>query len=101
MRQIGLDHAVVEVGGVGFAVQATPDTLAGLRRGEPCTLATALVVREDSLTLFGFADDDERELFGLLQTVAGIGPRLGAGHARGARPADAAPGAGRRRGRGR
>jgi holliday junction DNA helicase RuvA len=72
---IGLDHAVVEVGGVGLAVHATPTTLAGLRRGESSRLATALVVREDSLTLFGFADDEERELFGLLQTVSGIGPR--------------------------
>ena len=74
--EIGLDHAVVEVGGVGLAVQATPATLAGLRRGERSRLATALVVREDSLTLFGFAADDERELFGLLQTVSGIGPRI-------------------------
>lgn len=74
--EIGLDHAVVEVGGVGLAVQATPATLAGLRRGEQSRLATALVVREDSLTLFGFADDEERELFGLLQTVSGIGPRI-------------------------
>jgi holliday junction DNA helicase RuvA len=73
--EIGLDHAVVEVGGVGLAVHATPTTLAGLRRGQPSRLATALVVREDSLTLFGFADDEERELFGLLQTVSGIGPR--------------------------
>jgi Holliday junction DNA helicase RuvA len=73
---IGLDHAVVEVGGVGLAVHATPTTLAGLRRGERSRLATALVVREDSLTLFGFADDEERELFGLLQTVSGIGPRI-------------------------
>ena len=73
---IGLDHAVVEVGGVGFAVQATPATLASLRRGEEATLATTLVVREDSLTLFGFADPDARELFGLLQTVSGVGPRL-------------------------
>lgn len=73
---IGLDHAVVEVGGVGFAVQATPATLATLRRGEEATLATTLVVREDSLTLFGFADPDARELFGLLQTVSGVGPRL-------------------------
>ncbi|GGP71370.1 Holliday junction branch migration protein RuvA [Saccharothrix coeruleofusca] len=73
---VGLDHAVVEVGGVGFAVQATPATLATLRRGEEAQLATALVVREDSLTLFGFADADARELFGLLQTVSGIGPRL-------------------------
>ncbi|MFD9732906.1 Holliday junction branch migration protein RuvA [Umezawaea sp. NPDC059074] len=73
---IGLDHVVVEVGGVGFAVQATPTTLAGLRRGEEATLSTALVVREDSLTLFGFTDSDARELFGLLQTVSGIGPRI-------------------------
>ena len=74
--QIGLDHAVIEVGGVGLAVFATPNTLAGLRRGEPGRLATALVVREDSLTLFGFADDEQRDLFGLLQSVAGIGPRM-------------------------
>lgn len=74
--QIGLDHAVVEVGGVGLAVFATPNTLAGLRRGEQGRLATALVVREDSLTLFGFADDEQRDLFGLLQSVAGIGPRM-------------------------
>ena len=74
--QIGLDHAVVEVGGVGLAVHATPTTLAGLRRGEQARLATALVVREDSLTLFGFVDGEERGLFGQLQSVAGIGPRL-------------------------
>jgi Holliday junction DNA helicase RuvA len=73
---VGLDHAVVEVGGVGLAVQATPATLARLRRGQPARLDTALVVREDSLTLFGFADAAERELFGLLQTVSGVGPRL-------------------------
>ena len=74
--RIGLDHAVVEVGGVGLAVFATPNTLAGLRRGEQGRFATALVVREDSLTLFGFADDEQRDLFGLLQSVAGIGPRM-------------------------
>jgi Holliday junction DNA helicase RuvA len=73
---VGLDHVVVEVGGVGLAVQATPSTLATLRRGEEVRLHTALVVREDSLTLFGFGDADARELFGLLQTVSGIGPRL-------------------------
>lgn len=73
---VGLDHVVVEVGGVGLAVQATPSTLATLRRGEQTRLHTALVVREDSLTLFGFADADARELFGLLLTVSGIGPRL-------------------------
>ncbi|AXE25592.1 Holliday junction branch migration protein RuvA [Streptomyces globosus] len=68
--------AVVEVGGVGMAVQCTPGTIAGLRIGEPARLATSLVVREDSLTLYGFADDDERQVFELLQTASGVGPRL-------------------------
>ncbi|UGY90403.1 Holliday junction branch migration protein RuvA [Streptomyces gobiensis] len=70
------DTAVVEVGGVGMAVQCTPATLAGLRVGQPAKLATSLVVREDSLTLYGFADDDERQVFELLQTASGVGPRL-------------------------
>ena len=73
---ISLDHAVVEVGGVGLAVHAVPATLATLRRGEQARLTTALVVREDSLTLYGFADPEARGLFGLLQTVSGVGPRL-------------------------
>ncbi|MFF4581248.1 Holliday junction branch migration protein RuvA [Streptomyces sp. NPDC001389] len=68
--------AVIEVGGVGMAVQCTPNTIAGLRTGEPARLATSLVVREDSLTLYGFADDDERQVFELLQTASGVGPRL-------------------------
>lgn len=70
------DSAVVEVGGVGMAVQCTPDTLSGLRVGQQTKLATSLVVREDSLTLYGFADDDERQTFELLQTASGVGPRL-------------------------
>lgn len=74
--EIGLDHAVLDVGGLGYAVFCAPNTLAGLRRGTEATLATTLIVREESLTLFGFADADERELFLLLQTVSGIGPRL-------------------------
>lgn len=73
---VRLDSAVVEVGGVGMLVMATPGTLAGLRTGEPTELATSLVVREDSLTLFGFADADEREVFEIVQTVSGVGPRL-------------------------
>ncbi|AEE46160.1 Holliday junction branch migration protein RuvA [Cellulomonas fimi] len=73
---VRLDSAVVEVGGVGMLVQATPATLAGLRVGAQATLATSLVVREDSLTLFGFADADEREVFEVVQTVSGVGPRL-------------------------
>ncbi|MFD3504260.1 Holliday junction branch migration protein RuvA [Streptomyces sp. NPDC058676] len=70
------DSAVVEVGGIGIAVQCTPNTLSGLRMGQPTKLATSLVVREDSLTLYGFADDDERQTFELLQTASGVGPRL-------------------------
>jgi len=73
---LGPDGAVVEVGGVGLAVSCSPATLARLRIGETARLATSLVVREDSLTLYGFADDDERGLFELLQTANGVGPKL-------------------------
>jgi len=70
------DGAVIEVGGVGLAVSCPPSTLAGLRVGAEARLATSLVVREDSLTLYGFVDDDARSLFELLQTASGVGPRL-------------------------
>jgi holliday junction DNA helicase RuvA len=73
---LGPDGAVVEVGGIGLAVSCSPGTLARLRLGESARLATSLVVREDSLTLYGFADDDERSLFELLQTASGVGPKL-------------------------
>jgi Holliday junction DNA helicase RuvA len=73
---LGPDGAVIEVGGVGLAVSCSPGTLARLRVGDQARLATSLVVREDSLTLFGFADDDERALFELLQTANGVGPKL-------------------------
>jgi holliday junction DNA helicase RuvA len=73
---VGPDGAVVEVGGVGLAVSCSPGTLARLRVGDTARLATSLVVREDSLTLYGFADDDERGLFELLQTANGVGPKL-------------------------
>src|SRR5579859_2648964 len=70
------DGAVIDVGGFGLRVQCTPGTLASLRPGEPARVATSLVVREDSLTLFGFGTDDERNIFELLQTASGIGPRI-------------------------
>jgi Holliday junction DNA helicase RuvA len=73
---VGAACAVVEVGGVGLTVQCTPGTAADLRVGETVRLATSLVVREDSLTLYGFADDDARDVFDVLQTTSGIGPRL-------------------------
>ena len=70
------DGAVIEVGGVGLNVQCTPGTLATLRPGEAARVATCLVVREDSLTLYGFTSDDERNVFELVQTATGVGPRL-------------------------
>lgn len=76
VASVQLDRAVLEVGGVGYLVHATPATLAGLRVGETARLATSLVVREDSFTLYGFADDDERAVFETVQTVSGVGPRL-------------------------
>ena len=71
-----LTSAVLEVGGVGLELQCTPDTLATLRTGSEATLPTSMVVREDSLTLFGFADDDEKQMFELVQTASGVGPKL-------------------------
>jgi len=73
---IHLDHAVIEVGGVGLAVRTTPATLAELHRGEQARLWTTLVVREDSLTLFGFATAPGKELFELVQSVSGVGPKI-------------------------
>jgi len=73
---VTLSSAVVEVGGVGLELQCTPGTLATLRGGQQVTLPTSMVVREDSLTLFGFLDDDEKTLFELVQTASGVGPKL-------------------------
>ncbi|MEU8380176.1 Holliday junction branch migration protein RuvA [Streptosporangium sp. NPDC048865] len=73
---IAPEGAVVEVGGVGVLVHCTPGTLATLRTGEEARLATSLVVREESLTLFGFTTDDERGIFEMLQTASGVGPKV-------------------------
>jgi Holliday junction DNA helicase RuvA len=73
---VTLTSAVLEVGGVGLELHCTPDTLASLRHGAEATLPTAMVVREDSLTLFGFADEDEKQMFELVQTASGVGPKL-------------------------
>jgi len=72
----GLDSVVIEVGGVGLLLHLTPGTAASLRPGAEATLASTLIVREESLTLYGFADQDERTIFNLVQTVSGVGPRL-------------------------
>lgn len=76
VAHVGLDRAVVDVGGVGYLVHATPTTLATLRVGETAGVATSMVVREDSMTLYGFGDADERDVFETVQTVSGVGPRL-------------------------
>jgi Holliday junction DNA helicase RuvA len=73
---ISPDGAVIEVGGVGLRVQCTPDTLATLKLGDSALVQTSMIVREDSLTLFGFGSEDERNVFELLQTASGVGPRL-------------------------
>jgi Holliday junction DNA helicase RuvA len=73
---VTLSSAVVEVGGVGLELMCTPGTLAQLRTGRQATLPTSMVVREDSLTLYGFADDDEKVMFELAQTASGVGPKL-------------------------
>lgn len=74
--EIALDHAVVEAAGVGYTVMCTPSTLATLRRGDEARLITAMIVREDSQTLYGFGDIDARNLFTTLLGVSGVGPKI-------------------------
>ncbi len=74
--EVALDHAVIEAVGVGYRVNATPSTLATLRTGTEARLITAMVVREDSMTLYGFTDSETRDLFLTLLSVSGVGPRL-------------------------
>jgi Holliday junction DNA helicase RuvA len=76
VADVTLSSVVLEVGGVGLELHCTPPTLATLHVGSSVTLPTAMVVREESLTLFGFLDDDEKALFELVQTSSGVGPKL-------------------------
>ena len=71
-----LSYAVIDVGGVGMKVLCTPATLANLRMGQEAHIATSMVVREDSLTIYGFADAQERDMFELAQTASGVGPKV-------------------------
>jgi Holliday junction DNA helicase RuvA len=73
---VTLNSAVLEVGGVGLELMCTPGTLATLRVGRPATLPTSMVVREDSLTIFGFLDEDEKQVFEIVQTASGVGPKV-------------------------
>ena len=76
VASVGLGSAVLDIGGVGLELQCTPGTLATLRENTAVTLPTSMVVREESLTLFGFLDDDEKSVFEMLQTASGVGPKL-------------------------
>ena len=76
VAQVGLASAVLEVGGVGLELHCTPGTLATLREGSTALLPTSMVVREESLTVFGFLDEDEKQVFEMLQTASGVGPKL-------------------------
>jgi Holliday junction DNA helicase RuvA len=74
--EIRVDSLVIAVGGVGMMVMCAPDTIAEARIGSELTLFTSLVVREDSLTLFGFTNSENREMFEVVQGVSGFGPKL-------------------------
>ncbi len=74
--EVALDHVVIEAAGVGYRVNATPSTLSTLRTGTEARLITAMIVREDSMTLYGFTDTETRDLFLTLLSVSGVGPRL-------------------------
>ncbi|WP_166824415.1 Holliday junction branch migration protein RuvA [Brevibacterium limosum] len=76
VHRIAADHLVVLTYGVGRKVHVTPDTLAGTRHGAEIELVTSLVVREDSMTLYGFTTEDENHTFDVLLSISGIGPRL-------------------------
>jgi holliday junction DNA helicase RuvA len=76
VAEVTLSSVVIEVGGVGLELQCTPNTLAALQPGTAASLPTSMVVREESLTLFGFLDADEKSVFELLQTASGVGPKL-------------------------
>ena len=76
VAEVTVSSAVLEVGGVGLELHCTPHTLATLHVGAVATLPSSLVVREESLTLFGFLDEDEKTVFELVQTASGVGPKL-------------------------
>lgn len=76
VTHLGLDNAVIDVNGFGMLVHLNARTASKLRLGESATITTTLIVREDSMTLYGFADAAEREVFDIMLSVSGIGPRI-------------------------
>ena len=73
---VGLDHIDVVVGGIGFRVHVTPAFAQAAPRDEEITVYTSMIVREDSMTLYGFESADERDVFTRLMSVSGIGPKI-------------------------
>ena len=76
VTHVGLESAILDVNGFGMLVRATARTLSNLRTGSTATLLTSMIVREDSMTLYGFAEPAEREVFEMMLSVSGIGPRI-------------------------
>ena len=76
VASVGLDHIDVVVGGIGFRVHVTPAFAQGSARDEEITVYTSMIVREDSMTLYGFESCDERDVFTTLMSVSGIGPKI-------------------------
>lgn len=76
VASVGLDHVDVVVGGIGFRVHVTPSYAQGAARDAEITVYTSMIVREDSMTLYGFESADERDVFAKLMSVSGIGPKI-------------------------
>ena len=76
VASVGLDHIDIVVGGIGFRVHVTPAFAQGTTRDEEMTVFTSMIVREDSMTLYGFESEDERDVFTKLLSVSGIGPKI-------------------------
>ena len=76
VASVGLDHIDIVVGGIGFRVHVTPAFAQGASRDQEMTVFTSMIVREDSMTLYGFESADERDVFTKLLSVSGIGPKI-------------------------
>ena len=76
VASVGLDHVDVVVGGIGFRVHVTPAFAQAASRDEEISVYTSMIVREDSMTLYGFESADERDVFTTLMSVSGIGPKI-------------------------
>lgn len=73
---VGPTSVVVDLAGFGVKASVTPATATSVRLGQPAELQTSMVVREDSMTLYGFATSDERDCFELAMSASGVGPKI-------------------------